>query len=102
MNHDGEVGVEKEKDPPSQGKLFIQIPSLVIQNVHVDGEGDVLNQDQAVSHGNTSKNEVDRVGPHVLVGEHQDVEHVEEDPHAADHHCQISMQRKISILKNNG
>ena len=101
MNHDGEVGVEKEKDPPSKGELLILPPSLVIQNVHVDGEGDVLNQDQAVSHGNTSQNEVDRVGPHVLVGEHQNVEHVEEDPHAADHHCQISMQRKISILKNN-
>ena len=46
----------------------------------MDGEGDVLHHDQAVSQGNTSQDEVDGVGPHVLVGEHHDVDHVEDGP----------------------
>ena len=44
----------------------------------MDTEGDVLDHDQAVSHSNTSQDEVDGVGSHVLVGEHHDVDHVED------------------------
>ena len=42
--------------------------------------------------------EVDGVGPHVLVGEHQDVEQVEDSPHAAHYDGQDPMIRKVAIL----
>ena len=71
---------------------------MITKDIHVDGERDVFNQDQAVCRSNTGQDEVDGVGPHVLVGEHQDVEQVEDSPHGADHQGKISMERKIYIL----
>ena len=56
--------------------LFLVSLNLVHQ-VHVDGEGDVLHHDQAVSNSYASQDKVDRVGPHVLVGQHQQVHDVE-------------------------
>ena len=61
-------------------------------------KGDVLNRNQAVSHSNASKDEVDGVGLHVLLGEHHDVEQVEDSPHAAHCHGQDPMIRKVAIL----
>ena len=54
---------------------------------------DVLNRNQAVSYSNAGQDEVDGVGPHVLVGEDQDVDDVEDSPHTADHHGKIAMER---------
>ena len=71
---------------------------MITKDIHVDGERDVFNQDQAVCRSNTGQDEVDGVGPHVLVGEHQDVEQVEDSPHGADNQGKISMERKIYIL----
>ena len=101
MDHDGEVGVKKEKDSPCKREFLILPPSFIIKNIHVDGERDVFNQDQAVCHSNTSQDEVYGIGPHVLVGEDQDVDDVEDSPHGADHHGKIAMKRKISILQMN-
>ena len=64
--------------------LIFLLPHLIIQEVHVDIEGDVLHHDQAVSHSNTSKNNIDGVHPHVLVGQHQHVHHVEDCSQQAD------------------
>ena len=64
----------------------------------MDGEGDVFNQDQAVCRSNTGQDEVDGVGPHVLVSEHQDVEQVEDSPHAAHYHGQDTVIWKVDIL----
>ena len=50
----------------------------------MDIEGDVLRHDQAVGHGDTSKNDIDGVHPHVLVGQHQHVQHVEGCSQQAD------------------
>ena len=69
---------QSETDP------FFLIPILPIHQIHVDGEGDVLHHDQAVSHSNASQDKVDRVGPHVLVGQHQHVHHVEDGAYQAD------------------
>ena len=65
----------------------------------MDSEGDVLEHHQAVGNSNTGQYEVDGVGPHVLVGEYNDVEHVEDSPHRADHQGKIAMERKVSILQ---
>ena len=62
------------------------VPLLLVHQVHVDSEGDVLHHDQAVRHSNASQDEVDGVGPHVLVCEHSQVQHVEDCPKHAD--CQ--------------
>ena len=74
---------------------------MITKDIHVDGEGDVFNQDQAVCHSDASQDEVDGVGPHVLVGEDQDVDDVEDSPHTADHHGKIAMERQISFLQMN-
>ena len=92
MDHDGEVGVKKEKDSPRKREFLILFPCFIIKDIHVDGEGDVFNQDQAVCHSNSGQDEVDGVGSHVLVGEHQDINDVEDNPHTADHHGKISME----------
>ena len=74
---------------------------MITKDIHVDGEGDVFNQDQAVCHSNTGQDEVDGVGPHVLVGEDQDVDDVEDNPHTADQHGKIAVERQISILQRS-
>ena len=56
--------------------LFFLVPVPVVQQVHVEGEGDVLDHHQAVRHSNPSQDKVDWIGPHVLVGQHQDVGHI--------------------------
>ena len=57
---------------------FFLVPIWPIHQIHVDSEGDVLHHDQAVSCSNSSQDKVDRVGPHVLVGQDQHVHHVED------------------------
>ena len=57
----------------------------------MDGEGDVLHHHQAVGHSNPGKDEVDGVGPHVLVGQHHDVHQVEDDSKKANYQCQVAV-----------
>ena len=49
----------------------------------MEGEGDVLKHHQAVSNSNAGQDEIDGVGPHVPVGQHQYVQNVEQRPNAA-------------------
>ena len=67
----------------------------LVHQVHVDGEGDVLHQNQAVSSSYSSQDEVDGVGPHVLVGQHHQVHHVEDCSHQANNQGQVTMKRCI-------
>ena len=59
---------------------------------------DVLDRNQAVSHSNAGQDAVDGVGLHVLVGEHHDVEEVEDSPHATHYHGHDTVIRKVAIL----
>ena len=64
----------------------------------MEGEGDVFNHHQAVSNSNTGEDEVDRVGPHVPVGQHQDVQYVEHCPDTTNHNCQYPMVGEVAGL----
>ena len=64
----------------------------------MDCKGNVFDNDQAVGHSNPGQDEVNGVGPHVLMGEHYDVQHVEDSPHAAHHQGKIPVERKVNIL----
>ena len=59
------------------------------------GKWNVLEHDEHVCHGDTGEDEVDGVPPHVLVGEHQDVDEVEEGAHGADHQRQVAVDRLV-------
>ena len=98
VDHDGEVGVKQEENSPGHGEHLLRVSVLIIHQVHVECEGDVLNRNQAVSYSNAGQDEVDGVGLHVLLGEHHDVEQVEDSPHAAHCHGQDPMIRKVAIL----
>ena len=65
----------------------------------MDVEGDVLHHDEAVSHGNTSEDEVDGVVPHVPVCEHHHVHHVEGCSQDADNQGQVAMQGQVGSLQ---
>ena len=84
MCHDCEIGVEQEEDSPGHGEFLFRVSVLAVQQVHVECKGNVFDHDQAVGHSNPGQDEVDGVGPHVLVGEHHDVQQVEDGPHAAN------------------
>ena len=61
--------------------------------------GDVLQHQEDVSHGDGAKDQVDRVGAHVLVTNNNDVEKVEECSKDADHKREVTMKWKINSLK---
>ena len=76
--------------------MYLFLPgSLVLEQVHVHGEGDVLDHDKHVCHGDAGEDEVDGVPPHVLVGEHEYVYEVEEGAHGADHQGQVAVDRLV-------
>ena len=64
----------------------------------MDGEGDVLDHEEDVRHRNGGENEVDGVGPHVLVSEYHDVQAVEESSKNADDNGEIAVERLVSTL----
>ena len=97
VDHDGEVGVEEHEDAPGQGVLLLGVPVLRVQQVHVDGEGDVLEHDEAVGHSDAGQDHVDRVA-HVPVGQHHHVGHVEEGPEHAHPHGQVAVHRVVKLL----
>ena len=108
MDHDAEVTVEQEEISPGEGKLksykfnkkpnvetfinlLLLVPLPMFQEIHVDGEGDVLHHDQAVCHSYPSEDHVDGVLLHVLVGQNQNVCNVEEGPKNAHNHGKLSV-----------
>ena len=50
----------------------------------MDGNWNVLNHNKTVGHGNTSKDHVDRIEPHVSVCKNHNVANVEECPKDAN------------------
>ena len=64
----------------------------------MDIEGDVLQHVETVSHGNAGEDEVDRVGLHVLVGEHKYVDHIEHTTKQTDQQRQVAMYGDVDIL----
>ena len=98
MDHDAEVDVEEKKVSPGQRELFLLIPLDVLQEVHVNTEGNILNHDQAVGNGNPSKNHVDWIVLHVFMCEHQNVGDVEHYSENADRHCQMAVEVEIAFL----
>ena len=77
--------------------LVLGVPVLAVQQVHVDGEGDVLEVVEAVGHSDAGEDHVDGVA-HVPVGEHKDVGQVEEGPQHAHHHRQVPVHRVVKLL----
>lgn len=64
----------------------------------MDAEGDVLQHVQAVCDGDTGQDHVDGVVPHVGVGQHQDVQEVEETAQQADVQGKVAVYRRIHLL----
>ena len=95
VDQEAEVIVEECKDAPGQRELLLWVPPGSALQVHVEGEEDILNHHQAVSHSNPSQDEVDGVGPHVLVCEDQDVEDVGECAQHTHHGGQGAMVGKV-------
>ena len=42
VDHDGEVGVDENKDSPRQGVHFFRVPCAFLKNVHVESEWNIL------------------------------------------------------------
>ena len=64
-------------------------------------EGDVLQHVQAVCDGDAGQDHVDGVVPHVGVGQHQDVQEVEETSQQADIQRKVAVYRIIHLLHKN-
>ena len=62
-------------------------------------ERDVLQHVQEVGHGDAGEDHVDGVGPHVLVGQHEKVEDVEDAANDANIKRQVAMNWFIQMLK---
>ena len=73
VDDDCEVGVEENKDPPGKRVHFFRISGTLLKKVHVDGEWDVFDAKQQVSNCNACEDQVDMIGPHLFVCEHNDV-----------------------------
>ena len=65
----------------------------------MDVEGDVLEHVEAVGHGDAGEDHVDGVGPHVLVGQHEDVGCVEQAAQDAHVQGQVSVHGEVQILQ---
>ena len=65
----------------------------------MDVEGDVLEHVEAVCHGDAGEDHVDGVGPHVLVGEHEDVCRVEQAAQDAHVQGQVAVHGQVQILQ---
>ena len=79
--------------------LLLQRPVLPLQEVHVDSERYVLNHHHPIRNCNTSQKQVYRVAPHIFVGQHQYVHHVEDGSQNAESNCQVSMDGFVHSLK---
>ena len=65
----------------------------------MEGEGDVLHHDQAVRHRDTSEEHVDRIGPHILVCQHQDIGQVKHSSKNTNTNSKMSMNREVGVLR---
>ena len=62
-------------------------------------ERNVLQQVQEVRHGDAREDHVDGVGPHVLVGQHEEVEDVEDAADDANVERQVAVNWFVQILQ---
>ena len=74
---------------------------MLVQDVHVDGEGDVLQHEEDVRHRDGEQDQVDGVGAHLPVAQHEDVQQVEEDAEHADHDGEVAVQPLPRLLTIN-
>ena len=65
----------------------------------MEGEGDILHHDQAVCHRDTSEEHVDRIGPHILVCQHQDIGQVKNSSQNTNTNSKMSMNCEVGILR---
>ena len=54
------------------------------EDIHVECEGNVLDHIETVCHGDPGQDEVDWIGAHILLRQHQDVEKVKNNPNQTD------------------
>ena len=64
----------------------------------MDTEGDVLQHVEAVRDGNAGEDHVDGVVPHVGVGQHHNVQQIEEAAKQADIQGQVAVYWRVHIL----
>ena len=58
----------------------------------MDGEGNVLQHEEDVRHRDGEQDQVDGVGAHLPVAQHEDVQKVEEDTEHTDHDGEVTVQ----------
>ena len=77
---------------------LLLVPGVGVQQVHVDTEGDVLQHVEAVCYGNAGEDHVDGVVPHVGVGQHHNVQQIEETAQEADIQGEVAVYWRVHIL----
>ena len=83
------------KDP----HLVLALPVHILhQDVHVYSEGDVLQHQEDVGHGDREQDQVDWVSPHFLVAQHDDIEEVEKCSKNTDDYGEVAMCRPVGVL----
>ena len=83
---------------PTDTDLLLPGPAVLVEDVHVDGEGDVLQHEEDVCHRDGEEDQVDGVGAHLPVAQHEDVQQVEEDAEHADHDGEVAVQPLPRLL----
>ena len=79
--------------------LVLALPLHVLhEDVHVDGEGDVLQHQEDVRHRDREEDQVDWVSPHLLVAQHDDVEEVEKCSENTDDDGEVAVGSPVGVL----
>ena len=81
--------------------LVLAIPvDILHEDVHVDCEGDVLQHQEDVGHRDREQDQVDRVSPHFLVAQHDDVEEVEKCSQNTDDDGEVAVGSPVGVLSS--
>ena len=65
----------------------------------MNAEGDVLQHVEAVCNGNAGEDHVDGVVPHVVVGQHQNVQQIKETAQQADVQGEVAVHWRVHFLE---
>ena len=78
---------------------FLLRATVLVQQVHVNVERNILQHGQEVRYSDAGEDHVDGVGPHVLVGQHEEVQDVEDTADDTNIDRQMAMDWFIQMLQ---
>lgn len=98
MKYLGEVGVDQHEQGPAVGEFVWYWSIYPHGQIHVDGEGDVLEHYKKVSDGKSCEDSVRR-RDHLSSRQDSDVQTVSDGTEDADEKGSVAMDTSVTVLK---